>query len=76
MSASKRNPQSANKPDPLQPSMVLLITLGSLVVHIDEMISPNGHPFDVEAVKSLLTNQELKDWLKQMDRLALLPKKR
>ena len=62
--------------DPLQPDAALLCKLGSIVVHIDEMISSQGHPFDREALRSLLEDQEVQSWLKEMDKLALVPRKR
>ena len=31
---------------PLQPSMALLVKLGSLIVHYEEFLSPTGHEFD------------------------------
>ncbi len=62
--------------DPLKPSPKLLVKLGSAIVHLDELISPGGHPFDVEASKTILGDPEVKAWLKDMDALGFLPKKR
>jgi hypothetical protein len=62
--------------DPTKPELTLLIKLGSIAVHVDEMLSSTGHPVDKVAIKSLLRDPELKGWVKQMDRLAFLPKKR
>jgi hypothetical protein len=60
----------------LKPSAGILIKLGSIYVHIDEAMSKKGHNFDVLALKQLLEDPELKEWIKQMDALALIPKKR
>ncbi len=61
---------------PLKPSAQLLIKLGSIVVHVDEMISAKGHPYDALALTSLLQDPQVKEWINQMDALALVPKKR
>lgn len=58
------------------PTLTLLVKLGSIAVHADEFISPYGHQFDQDALKSLLDDAEVKAWLKEMDELAFLPKKR
>lgn len=60
----------------LAPALTVLIKLGSLAVHIEELLSPYGHSFDRSAIESLLTDPELKEWLVKMDKLAFLPKKR
>ena len=60
-------------------SLVLAVTLGSLAVHIEEMldsIDGRTRPFDEAAIRTLLDNGELKEWLTKMDGMALLPKKR
>lgn len=60
----------------LQPDVGLLVKLGSIAVHAEEMMSPGGHHFDHVVLRQLLDDGEVKDWLKEMDRLALIPKKR
>jgi hypothetical protein len=62
--------------DPLQPSAALLVKLGSIAVHADELTSPTGHAFDRVALQSLLQDAEVAAWLKEMDAMAFLPKKR
>ncbi len=59
--------------DPLKPPITILIKLGSITVHVDEMLSAHGHDFDRIAIESLLSDPELVEWLKQMTSLALLP---
>jgi hypothetical protein len=66
----------AKKNDPLKPSLTLLVKLGSLAVHIEEMLSPGGHAFDKNAIDQILNDPEVKEWLKDMDDMAFLPKKR
>jgi hypothetical protein len=62
--------------DAFNPSPGLLCKLGSIAVHVEEMLSPDGHAFDRVALEQLLKDEEVKAWLKEMDRLAMLPKKR
>ena len=59
-----------------EPSKTLLIKLGSIAVHTNEMLSDAGHHFDVEVLKALLNDSEITEWMAEVDKLALLPKKR
>lgn len=63
------------QPNPLTPVPRLLCKLGSIIVHIQEF-GETGEPFDVMAMHGLLEDPEVKDWLKGMDQLAMIPKKR
>ncbi len=60
----------------INPSVSVLCNLGSLYVHVEEMLSAKGHEYDIEAIKGILANPEVKTWIKEMDDSALLPKKR
>lgn len=62
--------------DPLKPTATLLIKLGSLAVHAEEFLSPDGHGFDRIAINQLLQDPEIVEWRKTMDKMAFLPKKR
>lgn len=62
--------------DTLRPSPALLAKLGSIIIHSEEATSPGGHSFDVEAVKVLMIDVEVQDWLRGMANLAMLPVKR
>lgn len=62
--------------EPLKPSVTLLVKLGSIIVHADELVSPNGHHFDGVALQQLLEDEEVKTWITAMDKMAFLPKKR
>lgn len=64
------------KTDPLKPSVGVLVKLGSIAVHVDEMLGPTGHAFDREALGTLLRDDEVKDWIASMDKLGFMPKKR
>lgn len=62
------------KTDPLKPSLKILTALGSIAVHVEESVSDNGHNFDVIAIKTLLHDADLKQWIKDMG--AFMPVKR
>lgn len=62
--------------DPLKPSATLLIKLGSMIVHYDEMLSSNGDEFDKLALDSLTNDPEVQEWLFAMNTMAFLPVKR
>lgn len=60
----------------LAPPVTVLVKLGSIAVHVDEMLSSDGHAFDRIALQGLLTDPEIVEWLAGMDRMAMVPKKR
>jgi hypothetical protein len=60
----------------LQPSVTLLVKLGSIAVHAEEMTEPGAHHFDEIALKQLLADAEVQEWRKEMDAAAMLPVKR
>jgi len=62
--------------DPFKPSPALLCKLGSVVVHVEEMRSPDGHAFDTIALDGLLKDPEVVQWLARMNAMAMLPRKR
>jgi len=59
-----------------EPDKALLIKLGSIAIHAEEVLSENVHPFDIETLKALLNDKNVKEWLSEMNKLALLPRKR
>jgi len=61
---------------PLKPSPALLSKLGSIIVHMLESHSPAGHAFDEVALTALLKDDDVLEWMRQMNELALLPLKR
>lgn len=58
------------------PTLGVLIKLGSIAVHADELLSPDGHIFDKSAIQSLLNDPEVKEWIAAGTKLAFLPVKR
>ena len=65
-----------NSSDPLKPAVSVLCKLGSIAIHVQEMLSAKGHHFDKLALESLMQDKELTDWLHDMDKLAMIPKAR
>ena len=47
--------------DALHPSPALLAKLGSIVVHIEEMLSAKGHYFDKMALLGLLNDADVQE---------------
>lgn len=62
--------------DELKPTPQLLIKLGSIIVHYQELLSNDGHYMDKAALDSLLSDEDVTQWMKQMDNNAFLPKRR
>ena len=62
--------------DMTKPSLALLCKLGSIVVHVEEMLSPAGHGFDRIALDQLLSDAEVKAWIADMEFAAMVPKMR
>ena len=60
----------------LQPAATVVVKLGSLAVHFEEWLSPDGHEYDLAALKSILADEEIRAWLEDMKKLGLLPVKR
>lgn len=62
--------------NPLTPTPSLLSKLGSIAVHADELMSPDGHSFDRVALTTVLHDAEVTEWLTAMGALAMVPLKR
>ena len=60
----------------LAPPITVLVKLGSIAVHVEEMLSADGHAFDRIALQGLLADPEIVEWLAGMDRMAMVPEKR
>lgn len=56
-----------------KPSVSLLVKLGSLIIHCQEFQSGTGHNFDKIVFESLLKDEEVIEWMKEMNSMALLP---
>lgn len=62
--------------NPLQPDAALLCKLGSIAVHAEEFMSPDGHDFDRVALKQLIADPDVVAWVNAMGAMAMIPKKR
>lgn len=58
------------------PALSLLVKLGSIAVHAEELLSSKGHEFDKAALDTLLKDPEVMAWLRAMGAKAYLPVKR
>jgi len=58
------------------PELPVLVKLGSIAVHVEEMLSDDGHAFDREAIRTLLAQPDLQHWLNGMKTMCLMPVKR
>lgn len=57
----------------IETQLSLLAKLGSIAVHADEFLSNEGHFFDVRAIEGLIKDPEVKKFLKQMQKMAMVP---
>jgi vacuolar-type H+-ATPase subunit C/Vma6 len=62
--------------DVLKPTPQLLIKLGSIITHYEELNSPHGHHLDRAAIDALMENDDVKEWFDGMNKMAFLPVKR
>lgn len=60
--------------DTLKPSLSLLVKLGSIAVHAEELLSPKAHLVDQVALQTLLDDPEVRNWIGRMG--YMLPVKR
>lgn len=73
---------SVRASDPLKPSAGVLIKLGSIAVHCDEMndygFDQRTHEwlYDLNALQTLLRDEEVKAWIAAMTKMAFVPVKR
>ncbi len=52
----------------------LAAKVGSILVHVEEGLDKDGHPFDWEAVRALLKDPDVQGWLAFLG--PLVPRKR
>ncbi len=62
--------------DVLKPTPQLLIKLGSIITHYEELNSEHGHQLDKAAIDSLMRNEDVIEWFNGMNKMAFLPLKR
>lgn len=49
--------------EPCKLTMSLMIKLASIAIHVEELLSSDGHEFDEKAIEGLLADAEVKAWL-------------
>lgn len=57
-------------------TLSLAAKLGSVLAHLEEAASDNGHPFDVASAQSLAGDPEVIRWMAALRSLSLLPQRR
>jgi len=62
------------KPDPLKPDVALISKIGSIIVHVDELLSTDGRNVDKLALQVLIQDSSVQRWLKDLG--PLVPVKR
>lgn len=62
--------------DVFDPGQEVLLKMGSALIHADEAMSENGVALDEVLFRYLLAEPDVEEWLKEMDKLSLLPVKR
>lgn len=58
------------------PGLDVLVKLGSIAVHAEELLSPTGTVADRFALSGVVSDPEVREWLEEMSKMALLPVKR
>jgi hypothetical protein len=58
------------------PSPSVIVSLASLAVHVDEAMSPNGHELDAQAIKGILGDPFVQEFLERLRPMGLLPEQR
>jgi hypothetical protein len=59
--------------NPLHPKPSLIVKLGSIARHVEELVGPAPHVVDKHAIEALLGDPEVVEWMKAADNMALLP---
>lgn len=62
--------------DALKPGTALIAKVGSILVHLEEARSKDGHHYDWAALDALMVDPEVQEWLDGLRKLTLVPRKR
>lgn len=54
----------------------LAAKIGSILVHVEEGTSADGHAFDWESARALLGQADVVEWIRALQKMALVPVKR
>ena len=53
--------------------LTVLVKLGSIARHAEEFLSSGGAPEDAAAIKALLADPEIREWMAQADAMNDIP---
>lgn len=62
--------------DPFKLNPSLAAKIGSILVHVEEGLSRDEHPFDWTAARTMMAMSDVREWLDELGKMALIPKKR
>jgi hypothetical protein len=60
----------------ITPRQDVAIKVASALVHAQEFIGADGHPFDRHAFEALMNDPDVVAWMRRLNGMALLPRKR
>lgn len=63
-------------PKNLSPKLDVAIKVASALVHAQEFMSADGHPFDRDVFDSLMNDPGVVAWMATLNAASLLPRKR
>ena len=58
---------------PYHMPVTLTAKVGSIVRHVEEALSSDGHRYDFDACSALLKDPEVREWMDALDAHCLLP---
>ena len=71
---SEKQPSACERNGLYHINLLLAVRLASIVVHADEFTGPTGHDFDRVALRALVVDPLVSEWIKSLGPLA--PEKR
>ena len=57
-------------------TLSLAVKLGSILTHVEELLSPDGHAYDRTTIEALLSDPEVEEFMNDLRKAVLLPVKR
>ena len=74
---AKKNDESVPVWTPVMSVPTAIVAkVAGIIVHADECLGENGHHFDLHALRQLLKDKEVQDWIKSLGALAPVKRKK